>query len=320
MLGGHGFQAGVGDHLPGGGPAGDRGEHAHGVAEAEAEAAVGGVHEGVGAGLHLGDGVVGGAHIVVAGGRGADDLHGQAVGPHPPGAVREPLQALAGPGLALVGVLQGDDVALVAHEAGEAQVLGALGGAAQLQGLVGAGQDAAAVVADVDLHQDPRRDAGGAGGGVEIGEVVGVVDGGHDVAAAGQGHEALHLAAAHDLVGHEHVVDAGVGHDLGLADLGAGDADGAGLQLHVGDGRGLVRLGVGPQVLARGLEVAGELPDVELQVVEVDQQGGGVDLGDGHADVLAGAHHSSRSFLSSKVMSAGPSSTDRSARASTSLP
>ena len=53
-------------------------------------------------------------------------------------------------------------------------------------------------------------------------------------------------------------MDAGVGHDLGLSDLGAGDPLRASRELEVGDGRGFVRLGVRPEVFARRAEVLGE--------------------------------------------------------------
>ena len=45
-------------------------------------------------------------------------------------------------------------------------------------------------------------------------------------------------------------MDAGVGHDLGLSDLGAGDALSASRELEVGDGRGFVRLSVRPEILS----------------------------------------------------------------------
>ena len=69
VFGGDAFETGIGDHLFGGGPTGDHGEHAQGVLEAQAESGVGRVHQRVGAGLNLGDAVVGGGHVVVAGAR-----------------------------------------------------------------------------------------------------------------------------------------------------------------------------------------------------------------------------------------------------------
>ena len=101
-------------------------------------------------------------------------------------------------------------------------------------------------------------------------------------------HEALDLAAADYFVGNENVMDAGVGHDLGLSDFGAGDPLCTGCELEVGDGRGFVRLGVRPEVFARRAEVFGELGDVVFERVEIDQEDWGVDGVAGHADVFSG--------------------------------
>ena len=181
-------------------------------------------------------------------------------------------------------------MALVAHQAGEAHIrrrdrlLGQLHQA-------GAGHQTAAVVADVDLDEHAGADAvfpGRCRDGDEIGRMI---HGDHDVAALRQIHQACYLARADHFVGDEDVVDAGVGHDFGLAEFGAGDANGPGFELQMSDSRGLVGLGVGAQVFAGSAEMGGQFFDVALQCTEIDQQGRGIDLDARHADVvLEGSH------------------------------
>ena len=65
--------------------------------------------------------------------------------------------------------------------------------------------------------------------------------------AARQRRQPLQLLSADDVVGDEDVVDAGVGHHLGLAELLAGDADGTELDLSARELRDLVRLDVRPE-------------------------------------------------------------------------
>ena len=177
-------------------------------------------------------------------------------------------------------------MAFVAHQAAEAQVRCLGGRAGEIDD--GGGRDATAVMADVDFHKYARADLVGLGGLVEVGEILWVIDRDHDVATGGQRHEALDLAVAYYFVGNEDVLDAGVGHDLGLPDLGAGDPLCAGCELEVGDGRGFVRLSVRPEVFARRAEVLGESGDVVFERVEIDQEDGGVDGVAGHADVFGG--------------------------------
>ena len=181
-------------------------------------------------------------------------------------------------------------MAFVAHQTAETQMWCLGGRAGEID--YGGGCDAAAVVADVDLHEYARADLIGVGGLVEVGEILRVIDRDHNVATSGQGHEALDLAATDDFVGNENVMDAGVGHDFGLPDLGAGDPLRAGCELEVGDGWGFVRLGVRPEVFARRAEVLGEQVNVVFERVEIDQEDGGVDGVAGHADVF-GSHNQS---------------------------
>ena len=202
--------------------------------------------------------------------------------------IDEALEAGASAVVAGVFVFEVDDVAFVAHQAAEAQVRCLSGCAGETDD--GGGRDAAAVVADVDFDEDAGTDVVGLGGFVEVGEILRVIDRDHDVATSGQRHETLDLAAAYYFVGNEDVLDAGVSHDLGLSDLGAGNSLCAGCELEVGDGRGFVRLGVWPEVFARGAEVLGELGDVVFERVEIDQEDRSVDGVAGRADVF-GSHN-----------------------------
>ena len=74
-------------------------------------------------------------------------------------------------------------MAFVAHQATEAQVRCLGGRAGEIDD--GGGCDAAAVVADVDLHQYAGADLVGLGGLVEVGEILRVIDRDHDVATSG---------------------------------------------------------------------------------------------------------------------------------------
>ena len=66
----------------------------------------------------------------------------------------------------------------------------------------------------------------------------------------------------------------GVGHHLGLAEFLAGDAPGAGLDLHGGDHRALVGLDMRPVGDACGIAGRLDAGDVALDPVHVDDGGG----------------------------------------------
>ena len=109
----------------------------------------------------------------------------------------------------------------------------------------------------------------------------------HALEAPDQRDEPLGLGVAQHVVGEQDVVgDAGVRHHLDLAELLAGDADRAGVDLHLGERRNLVRL----DVRAVGEAVAGErllrALDVRLDDVEVDDDGGRIEVCNrsGHCD------------------------------------
>ena len=92
------------------------------------------------------------------------------------------------------------------------------------------------------------------------------------------------LRRTDDEMSDQDIVDPGRGHDLGLGDLGHGDADRAGLAEQVRDRRALERLRMRPPAHLPGSEVIGHLPDVEVQVVEVEPERGGVQVFESQAN------------------------------------
>ena len=73
-------------------------------------------------------------------------------------------------------------------------------------------------------------------------------------------------------------LDPALGHDLGLPELLAGDADRPALHLHMGDGHALVGFDVGPQANAVLVKVALVAVEVVLQAVEIDEERGRVEV------------------------------------------
>ena len=81
-----------------------------------------------------------------------------------------------------------------------------------------------------------------------------------------------------DLIGDEDVADAGSGEDLRLAELGAGDADGARRKLLADDLDGLLPFDMWTPVDAMGAAKRGDPPDIPFHDIEVDEEGWRVDL------------------------------------------
>ena len=103
----------------------------------------------------------------------------------------------------------------------------------------------------------------------------------HALEPPDQRGEPLGLGLAQHVVGEQDVVgDAGVGHHLDLAELLAGDADRAGLHLHLGERRDLVRLDVRAVGEAVARERVLRAPDVGLDDVEVDDDRGCIEICD----------------------------------------
>ena len=97
----------------------------------------------------------------------------------------------------------------------------------------------------------------------------------------GEGGDAGILLGADDLVGDEDV-GAELGGDLGLSDGGAGEAGaGAGGELTLRDLGGLVGFEVRAELAVALREEVGHPLDVALHGAEVDDEGGGLDVGDG---------------------------------------
>ena len=109
-------------------------------------------------------------------------------------------------------------------------------------------------------------------------EVVVERDG--EAGAAGQRDQAGELGAAQQIEGQEDVVQAGIGHDLGLAQLLAGDADGTQLDLAAGELRQLVGLDVGTELQPVRVGIILRAAEVGLDPVEVDEHGRGVEVVD----------------------------------------
>ena len=90
-----------------------------------------------------------------------------------------------------------------------------------------------------------------------------------------------------DLIGDENIANPCLRHDLRLAELGTGDADSTGPQLHPGDGGALVSLAVRPQRRRALLEERRHALDVVLQGVGIKAQRRCIDLQRGHSSPVA---------------------------------
>ena len=110
-----------------------------------------------------------------------------------------------------------------------------------------------------------------------------------------EGGQPLGLGRAEDVVRQQHVVGhLGVGEDLHLAQLLAGDADRARRHLHLTDGRDLVRLDMRSVAEPVPGQVRLHAADVVRHHVQVDRHGGRLERGDrGHGSLLSLRFHSS---------------------------
>jgi len=114
-----------------------------------------------------------------------------------------------------------------------------------------------------------------------------------------QRREAQELRGRDDLVGDEHVHDAGLDERRGLVDLLAADAHRAARDLRLRDRGRFVRLRVRPQPEAAGGDLARHRVDIALERVEVEHQRGRLDRGDRVAGACGGSLHRRRSGLAS---------------------
>ena len=112
------------------------------------------------------------------------------------------------------------------------------------------------------------------GGGEAVHRRLAVGDDGKAGDAHGKRLQPRKLGLAQDVEGDENVVDAGIGHDFGFADLLAGDAARAGLDLRLGEARQLVRLDMRPALEAEPVAMGLEAGDVGERNRLVQHEGG----------------------------------------------
>ena len=117
-----------------------------------------------------------------------------------------------------------------------------------------------------------------ANGGRERPQLVGVVDGDDRIRAAAQLDQPRQLVRPDDRVGDEQIADAGGCHQLGLAELRAGQPDRAGSDLARADRAGAVALDVRPPRDSGRAAGRRDAADVLLHHVEVEAERGRVEI------------------------------------------
>ncbi|MEJ1971845.1 MAG: hypothetical protein WDM96_04945 [Lacunisphaera sp.] len=91
--------------------------------------------------------------------------------------------------------------------------------------------------------------------------------------------EAGEFRGADNFVADQHVADAAFHHCLGLTYFLTADADRSGSDLPVGDFRTLVALRMRAQAHRAGRQRRRQAPEVAFERIEIEQQGGRVDVG-----------------------------------------
>ena len=132
--------------------------------------------------------------------------------------------------------------------------------------------DSGTAQARVALDVYPELASGPDGRGGKARKERGVVGRDRDAGACEQVAEALELPLAEEVVRDQNVVDSGIGHHLGLAELLARDAPRAEVELAPGDLDDLVRLHVGPVDEPDLVAVALPALEVALEPAEVDDE------------------------------------------------
>ncbi len=95
--------------------------------------------------------------------------------------------------------------------------------------------------------------------------------------------EALQFGGTDDVEGQQQIVEAGIGHDFGLAQLLHRDADGAEFDLTAREAGQLVGLDVGAEAQSRRIGEGLRGRKIGLDLIEVDEDGGGIEFGNrGH--------------------------------------
>src|SRR5262249_6556108 len=137
---------------------------------------------------------------------------------------------------------------------------------------VARGLDAAAIAPDIELDQHVDVGAELFRCGRELRYVVHLVDAhAEPFRAARERGNALELRRADHFVADENVPDAAVDENLGFRDFLTAYPDGASLELQVGNGGALVRLGVRPHTDPGARDPLLHAADVALERVELDQ-------------------------------------------------
>ena len=178
--------------------------------------------------------------------------------------------------------------ARVGHQPIEAQTVRGNGGTRKIKRLIN-GDDTGALVAAVEFHQHADLARGclrRPGHGVERQRIV---DGDAHPHTARQRREAKRLGGTEQRIGDQDVVQPGIGHDLGLAELLAGDAAGAEFHLPVREGRHLVRLDMRTQAQAVAIAIGLHLSEVMLHAIEIDDGNRGIQILDAHRSVSSSA-------------------------------
>ena len=186
----------------------------------------------------------------------------------------EPVRAHAGQRLVVEFLRLGPaGLGRVQHEAAEFQPLRGRDLARQRDGL-GRRLDAGALAPGVAFDHDRERPAGCCRRLRQARDHDRIVGGDRHVGLGLQRAEPRHLLVADQIVADQDVVDPGIRHHLGLADLLAGDALGAGRDLHLREHRALVGLDMRPVGDAGGIAGRLDARDVALDPVHVDHGGG----------------------------------------------
>lgn len=192
------------------------------------------VHEDETAGLQLRDAGASDGGFVRTGAAGGNDVAGEVRREYRVASADKVFHRFGDAALLFLGIGEGEEMALVSHDACEVDVRRGVDLTGETDGGI-ARRDAGAGEADIDLDDGANTGAGLGERLVDGRNLIGVIERHDEVGAFGEFGEAGSLDGADDLIGDEDVTNAGSGHDLGLAELGAGDADGAGVDEAAGD-------------------------------------------------------------------------------------
>src|SRR5881296_931715 len=253
------------------------------VAGAAADAAVVEVHHAVGAALQLGEPGQLDVDVVRARRAAGDDLHRQPLGFEASARLHQRRHRRARGLAALLPAHHVRAVTRVALQPAQPQRPTVDHGAGEGDGL--SRLHAGAPVADVDVDHHVEGHAVLDGRARERVHVLGVVDDDHRVRRLGhQAREPADRARRHHLRGDQEAMDAEARHHLGLAELRARDAEGAGGDLPARDLGTAMGLGVRAQLLAGGAHVLRHALQIPLEAIHVEQQRGRRDLVTRHRD------------------------------------